>query len=127
MDLARQQFMQARQAVAAVTAKPELCAYIGQVVRKTREMDQVLMGASSRAAVHLLQAAKVQALMNGRTFLIPDDVKQVCRPVLRHRVTLAAGRLCGRVHGGRFVDVGAGEGRSAALISAAVFGHRSDQ
>jgi MoxR-like ATPase len=54
----------------------------------TREMDKVLMGASSRAAVHLLQAAKVHALMQGRGFVSPDDVKCVCRPVLRHRLTL---------------------------------------
>ena len=54
----------------------------------TREMDKVLMGASSRAAVHLLQASKVRALMGGRSFVIPDDVKFVCRPVLRHRLTL---------------------------------------
>ncbi len=87
-ELGRQRINQARQAVAAVTVKPEVYSYIGQVVRKTREMDQVLAGASSRAAVHLLQAAKVQALMNGRSFVVPDDVKQVCRPVLRHRITL---------------------------------------
>jgi MoxR-like ATPase len=86
--LGRAQILQARQAVAEVTARTEVCAYIGQVIRRTREMDQVLNGASSRAAVHLLQAAKVQALMNGRNFVIPDDVKQICRPVLRHRITL---------------------------------------
>jgi MoxR-like ATPase len=54
----------------------------------TREMDKVLMGASSRAAVHLLQAAKVRALMSGRNFITPDDIKRICRPVLRHRLTL---------------------------------------
>jgi MoxR-like ATPase len=84
----RARILQARQAVAGVTAKTEVCSYIGRVVRRTREMDQVLNGASSRAAVHLLQASKVQALINGRAFVIPDDVKQVCRPVLRHRITL---------------------------------------
>jgi MoxR-like ATPase len=82
------QVLHARQAVAGVTAKSEVCTYIGQVVRMTRELDKVLMGASSRAAVHLLQAAKVRALMSGRNFVIPDDVKRVCRPVLRHRITL---------------------------------------
>jgi MoxR-like ATPase len=86
--LGRAMVLQARKAVSQVTAKAEVCAYVGQVVRRTRELDQVLMGASSRAAVHLLQAAKVQALMNGRGFVIPDDVKQVVRPVLRHRITL---------------------------------------
>jgi MoxR-like ATPase len=71
-----------------VTAKADICAYIGRIVRLTRELDKVLMGASSRAAVHLLQASKARALMNGRAFVIPDDVKRVCRPVLRHRITL---------------------------------------
>jgi MoxR-like ATPase len=83
-----EQIRGARKAVAEVTAKPEVCSYIGQIVRMTRELDKVLMGASSRAAVHLLQAAKVRALMGGRAFVSPDDVKFVCRPVLRHRITL---------------------------------------
>jgi MoxR-like ATPase len=86
--LTRAQIVQARQAAGAVTARADLCAYIGRIVRLTRELDRVLMGASSRAAVHLLQAAKVRALMAGRNFVSPDDVKFVCRPVLRHRLTL---------------------------------------
>ncbi len=87
-DVSGEQIAAARQATASVTAKPDVCSYIGKVVRMTRELDKVLMGASSRAAVHLLQAAKVRALMTGRAFVIPDDVKFVCRPVLRHRITL---------------------------------------
>jgi MoxR-like ATPase len=88
LGVTKAQLLNARQATAGVTAKPEICAYIGKVVRMTREMDKVLMGASSRAAVHLLQASKVRALMSGRDFVSPDDVKRVCRPVLRHRLTL---------------------------------------
>jgi MoxR-like ATPase len=86
--LTREHLLAARQAMATVTARPEVCAYIGKVVRATRELDRVLMGASSRAAVHLLQAAKLRALLSGRTFVSPDDVKRVARPVLRHRLTL---------------------------------------
>jgi MoxR-like ATPase len=86
--ISRAQLLQARKAVSLVNAKPDICSYIGKIVRMTREMDKVLMGASSRAAVHLLQAAKVRALMSGRSFVSPDDVKRVCRPVLRHRITL---------------------------------------
>jgi MoxR-like ATPase len=86
--LSKAQLTQARQATATVTAKQEIAGYIGKIVRMTREMDKVLLGASSRAAVHLLQAAKVRALMSGRAFVSPDDVKRVCRPVLRHRLTL---------------------------------------
>ncbi len=87
-DRHRKQLLMAREALANVTAKAEVCAYVGRIVRLTREMDKVLMGASSRAAAHLLQAAKAQALMTGRNFVIPDDVKRLCRPVLRHRITL---------------------------------------
>ena len=86
--VSRAQILAARQALAGINAKMEVCSYIGQIVRHTRDLDKVLMGASSRAAVHLLQAAKARALMSGREFVIPDDVKRVCRPVLRHRVTL---------------------------------------
>jgi MoxR-like ATPase len=86
--LTREQVLEARKAAGSVTARPDLFGYIGRIVRMTREMDRVLMGASSRAAVHLLQAAKVRALMGGRNFVSPDDVKFVCRPVLRHRLTL---------------------------------------
>jgi MoxR-like ATPase len=87
-DRTREQILVARQRTGNVVAKPEICAYIGRIVRMTREMDKVLMGASSRAAVHLLQAAKVRALMSGRGFITPDDIKRICRPVLRHRLTL---------------------------------------
>jgi MoxR-like ATPase len=86
--LSRGNILGARQALADVTVKPEVCSYIGKVVRQTRDLDQVLMGASSRAAVHVLQASKARALMSGRQFVIPDDVKRVVRPVLRHRLTL---------------------------------------
>ncbi len=86
--VSRAELLQARQAMTTVTAKPEVCAYLGKIIRGTREMDRVLMGASSRAAVHLLQAAKVAALMSGRNFVTPDDIKRLCRPVLRHRVML---------------------------------------
>ncbi|HYT95097.1 MAG TPA: AAA family ATPase, partial [Gemmataceae bacterium] len=55
--VSRTDILRARQEMATVTAKPEVCTYIGQIARMTRQMDRVLMGASSRAAVHMLQAA----------------------------------------------------------------------
>jgi MoxR-like ATPase len=88
VGLSRAQLLQARDATAGVAAKAEVCAYVGRIVRTTREMDRVVMGACFRAAVHLLQAAKVRALMSRRNIVSPDDDKRVCRPVLRHRLTL---------------------------------------
>ena len=86
--LTRDELLRARQAVGRVSAKPDVLSYVGKIVRMTREMDKVLLGASSRAAVHLLQASKARALLSDRTFISPDDVKRMCRPVLRHRLTL---------------------------------------
>src|SRR5438128_7198765 len=55
----RGQILRAREEMSKVNTKPDVASYIGKIVRLTREIDKVLMGASSRAAVHLLQAAKV--------------------------------------------------------------------
>lgn len=86
--ITREHLAQARTATANVSVRAEVCGYIGQIVRTTRQIDRVLMGASSRAAVHLLQASKVRALINGRNYVSPDDVKRVAKPVLRHRLML---------------------------------------
>jgi MoxR-like ATPase len=88
LQVSQADILQARQEMAEVVAKPEICSYVGKIARLTRQTDKVLMGASSRAAVHLVQASKVRALMSGRSFVVPDDVKRVCRPVLRHRLML---------------------------------------
>jgi MoxR-like ATPase len=57
-------------------------------VRRTRELPSVALGASPRAAVHLLAAAKASARLSGRTFVTPDDVAWMSYPVLRHRLLL---------------------------------------
>ena len=57
-------------------------------MRRTRELPSVALGASPRAAVHLLAAAKAAARLAGREFVIPDDVVAVAPAVLRHRITL---------------------------------------
>jgi MoxR-like ATPase len=86
--LTQAQLQAVRGLTAQIQAKPEVCLYVSKIVRLTREMDKVMLGCSPRSSVHLLQASKVMAMMNGRNFVIPDDVKRVCRPVLRHRLTL---------------------------------------
>jgi MoxR-like ATPase len=62
--------------------------YIVALVRRTRELPSVALGASPRAAVHLLASAKAAARLSGRDFVIPDDVVAVAPAVLRHRITL---------------------------------------
>jgi MoxR-like ATPase len=78
----------ARAEVAAVRVEPALFRYITTIVRRSREWPTLSLGASPRAAVSLLLAAKAQAAIEGREFLIPDDVKTAAPPVLRHRLLL---------------------------------------
>ena len=74
--------------VDAVEAGDEVVAYVAALVRKTRELPSVELGASPRAAVHLLAAARASACLAGRTFATPDDVVRMALPVLRHRLIL---------------------------------------
>jgi MoxR-like ATPase len=66
----------------------ELVAYIARLIRATREDKRILIGASPRAGVQLARAAKAEALVEGRTYVAPEDVKRVAFWVLNHRVTL---------------------------------------
>jgi MoxR-like ATPase len=80
----------ARADVDATTTTDEVINYISQIVRHTRELPSIELGASPRAAVHLLAASKASARLSGRTFVTPDDVSWMARPVLRHRLILRA-------------------------------------
>ena len=78
-----------RKAVEAVRVEPQITAYITAVVRATREAASLTLGASPRAGVSLLKAARAAALLDGRDYVIPDDVKALAPTVLRHRVSVA--------------------------------------
>jgi MoxR-like ATPase len=78
----------ARALVDGTVVSAEVLAYIGQIVRRTRELPSVQLGASPRAAVHLMAASKASARLSGREFVTPDDVAWMARPVLRHRLIL---------------------------------------
>jgi MoxR-like ATPase len=71
-----------------VSVADDVAAYLVDVVRRTRELPSVTLGASPRAAVHLLVAAKAAAALDGRAFVTPDDVAGLAAPVLRHRLVL---------------------------------------
>ena len=73
------------------TIRDELLAYIAKVIRATRDEARIEVGASPRAGVMLLNAAKARAALQGRGHVLPDDVKAVTKPVLRHRLRLKAG------------------------------------
>jgi MoxR-like ATPase len=68
-----------------------LVDYINKIVRRTRQWPEKLyMGASPRAGLALMQAARTLAAFHGRDYAVPDDVVQIALPALRHRVSLTA-------------------------------------
>ncbi|HEV3468669.1 MAG TPA: MoxR family ATPase [Pyrinomonadaceae bacterium] len=70
--------------------EPGVQRYLVEITRRTREHPSVSYGASPRASVALLLCAKALAAMRGRDFSTPDDVRDIARPVLRHRLSLRA-------------------------------------
>src|SRR5918993_1070642 len=78
----------ARRDAAAVRVEPSMIAYIAAVARRTREWPALTLGASPRAGINLMQVAKARAAMDGRDYLLPDDVKSAAPAVLRHRLVL---------------------------------------
>ena len=78
-----------RTIVDRVRVAPEVREYITGITRATREETSLSLGASPRATVALMRAARAAAVLDGRTFVVPDDVKDRVHATLRHRVTLA--------------------------------------
>ncbi|MGV9655369.1 AAA family ATPase [Streptomyces koyangensis] len=78
----------ARSAVARTSVAPEIAAYIVDVCRATRDSPSLSLGASPRGATALLSTARAWAWLTGRDYVIPDDVKALALPTLRHRVQL---------------------------------------
>jgi MoxR-like ATPase len=77
-----------RSQVRDVTVEDGVQRYIVSIIRGTRSAVNVSWGASPRAAVALLLCSKALAAIRGRTFVTPDDVKEIAKPVLRHRIVL---------------------------------------
>ncbi len=78
----------ARAAVDAAIARDEILQYAVALVRATREHPAIAVGASTRAALLMIRAAKAIAVLEGRNFVLPEDVQAVIRPTLRHRIVL---------------------------------------
>jgi MoxR-like ATPase len=74
--------------IPAAHVSPEVIAYGTAIVRATREDPRLLLGASPRAAVQLVRAARAAAFLAGRDYVLPDDVQRLVVPVLNHRVVI---------------------------------------
>ncbi|OZB52219.1 MAG: AAA family ATPase [Stenotrophomonas sp. 14-69-23] len=78
-----------QQAVAAIIVDPQVIDYAVRIVAATRKWPGIALGAGPRGSLALVRAARAQAVLAGRDFVTPDDVREIARPALRHRIALA--------------------------------------
>jgi MoxR-like ATPase len=82
------QVAQARQLINQVVVEEGIIAYIAEITAVSRQSPDLVLGASARAATHVLLASKSYAALQGRSYVTPDDVKFIIPPVFRHRILL---------------------------------------
>jgi MoxR-like ATPase len=90
--LNKQEIKHCQEIIEKIHIKDEILSYIAQVVTSTRNHSDLSLGASPRASLAIMRAAKAIAAMSGRDFVTPEDVKYVAAPVLNHRIILTAER-----------------------------------
>jgi MoxR-like ATPase len=79
-----------RQEIEAIHVEEAIEAYIVDIARATREYGDVEVGASPRGSLAIMKLAKSRAFVEGRTFVVPDDIKAVAVAALSHRLILGA-------------------------------------
>jgi len=85
----REELLAAQNLISNVIVEPSLRDYLLSLVAATREHDALHLGASPRAAIALYNAAQAWAAIQGRGYVLPDDIKRVAVPVLAHRVMVS--------------------------------------
>ena len=88
--ITRDELLALRARMSQVFVEPSLIRYIVAIVQQTRQSKAVFLGASPRASVAMLNASKAYALLMGRDFVTPEDIKFVTPPILQHRLVLTA-------------------------------------
>ncbi|WP_444903373.1 AAA family ATPase [Microbulbifer sp. CnH-101-E] len=88
-EITVEQLQQLQALVPQVALDQQVLDYAVRLVRATRDASQLRSSAGPRASIGLLQAARASALLQGREFVLPDDIKAMAIPVMRHRVSLS--------------------------------------
>ena len=84
----REDFIKYRDSLDVITVDEKIINYIMNIIDSSRKTPGIEIGASPRATIALLKSSRALAAINGRDFAVPDDVKDSCYPVLRHRIIL---------------------------------------
>jgi MoxR-like ATPase len=91
--------LEMRHAVEFVSVHPDVVGYVVALASATRAHAQVEVGASPRSELDLVQMARARALLNGRDFVVPEDVKALAIPAMAHRITLRPEMWVRRIRG----------------------------
>jgi MoxR-like ATPase len=86
--LTEPQIHRMQQALQSITMKEELVSYVVEIVRRSRELDSIQVGAGPRATQALLLSSRALAAIEGRDYVTPDDIRTMAYPVLSHRIVL---------------------------------------
>ena len=84
-----QQIISLKQQIKGIIMEGRLLQFIAKLIHQTRNHKSIYLGASPRASLSIMNAAKAMAAMQGRDFTTPDDIREVVTPVLRHRIILS--------------------------------------
>src|SRR5690606_37828412 len=87
--ISKEEAVVVRENLQQILAKDSLLRYIAELIHQTRNHPSIYLGASPRASIDLLNAAKAYAAMQGRVFVTPEDVQYLLRPVIEHRISLS--------------------------------------
>ena len=87
-DVDATKILSLRKEVSKVHASEEIMSYIVDIIRRTREHELIMVGASPRTAAKYLTAVRANAMLNGRDYVIPEDVRFISRELLNHRLIL---------------------------------------
>lgn len=91
-SISKQHIIDFQQLTKLIVVESKLIEYIAKIIIQTRENSFLYMGASPRASIAILNASKGLAILRGRDFVTPEDIKEVAIPVLNHRVVVAPER-----------------------------------
>ncbi|MDR5589982.1 MoxR family ATPase [Christiangramia sp. SM2212] len=100
-----QKIEELRDQIQGVIFEEKLLNYIAELVNKTRNHPHLYLGASPRASIAVMNAAKAFAAVNGRDFVIPEDIKNSLKPVLAHRLILSPDREMEGMTAGSVIDM----------------------
>lgn len=83
-----EELVQAQRIICTVRVDPKIRSYLLQLVHETRRHEDIALGGSPRASIALFRCAQAFAAIQGRHYVLPDDVKRIAAPVMNHRVII---------------------------------------